>query len=433
MLRSLWIGLLLALLWLPFAQAEENFLPPEQAFKLVVSQEKSGQIKLHWDIAQGYYLYRKNIKVESLPAGLIEKTELPAGVPKTDEFFGETEVYFNHVDVLLKAPHAKELVIGWQGCAEAGLCYQPQTRQIKLDQLDALDRPSLANPLNLSDSQPPVSEDLPAGELAEDQQIAQRLSQAHLGWMLLMFLGLGLLMTFTPCVLPMVPILSSLIAGSGASPRRGFILSLAFVLPMALTYAALGAAAAMAGANLQAFLQNPWALGVFGMIFVLLALAMFGVYELQLPAVVRDRLSVANQKSQGGTLGGAAMMGFLSALLVGPCMTAPLAGALLYISNTGDVLKGSLALLSMGLGMGLPLLLVGTLGARFLPRPGIWMNRVKMVFGFVLLGMAILFMARIMPPALALALWGLYYWRCLFAYGLYCRKAKLGQSVALLL
>lgn len=425
MLRSLWIGLLLALLWLPFAQAEENFLPPEQAFKLVVSQEKSGQIKLHWDIAQGYYLYRKNIKVESLPAGLIEKTELPAGVPKTDEFFGETEVYFNHVDVLLKAPHAKELVIGWQGCAEAGLCYQPQTRQIKLDQLDALDRPSLASPLNFNDSQTQVLKDVPVGELAEDQQIAQRLSQAHLGWMLLMFLGLGLLMTFTPCVLPMVPILSSLIAGSGASPRRGFMLSLAFVLPMALTYAALGAAAAMAGANLQAFLQNPWALGVFGIIFVLLALAMFGVYELQLPAVVRDRLSAANQKSQGGTIGGAAMMGFLSALLVGPCMTAPLAGALLYISNTGDVLKGSLALLSMGLGMGLPLLLVGTLGARFLPRPGIWMNRVKMVFGFVLLGMAILFMARIMPPALALALWG-----ALLLAMSFCLWALLPQSKA---
>ncbi|WP_293935990.1 protein-disulfide reductase DsbD [Iodobacter sp.] len=404
MLRSLWIGLLLALLWLPFAQAEDNFLPPEQAFKLVVSKEQSGQIKLHWDIAQGYYLYRKNIKVESLPAGLIEKTELPAGIAKTDEFFGETEVYFNQVDVLLKAPHAKVLAISWQGCAEAGLCYQPQTRQIKLDQLDALDRP--ASPLNRSDSQLPVLKAGPVAELGEDQQIAQRLSQAHLGWMLLMFLGLGLLMTFTPCVLPMIPILSSLIAGSGATPRRGFILSLAFVLPMALTYAALGAAAAMAGANLQAFLQNPWALGVFGMIFVLLALAMFGAYELQLPAVVRDRLSLANQKSQGGTIAGAATMGFLSALLVGPCMTAPLAGALLYISNTGDVLKGSLALLSMGLGMGLPLLLVGTLGARFLPRPGIWMNRVKMVFGFVLLGMAILFMARIMPPALALALWG---------------------------
>jgi len=241
---------------------------------------------------------------------------------------------------------------------------------------------------------------------SEDQRLADRLSQANLAWMLLVFFGLGLLMAFTPCVLPMVPILSSVIAGSGARPKRGFVLSLAFVLPMALTYAIFGAAAAMAGANLQAMLQNPWTLGVFGLIFSLLALAMFGFYELQLPAFLRNRLDHASQNQRGGTVVGAAAMGIVSALLVGPCMTAPLAGALLYISNTGDVMSGGLALLFMGLGMGVPLLVVGTVGAKLLPRPGNWMNLVKAVFGFILLGTAISFAARALPQALALGMWG---------------------------
>lgn len=399
MLRLLWSVVLLAMSWALPAHAQQDFLQPEQAFRLNVSKQTDGQVRLNWDISKGYYLYRQQMKVEADPVGSAQKIDWPAGTRKTDETYGESEVYHDNVAVRVTAPAAQALTIGWQGCADAGLCYPPQTRRVNLADVIAT---------------PTASADLAAanvswaalGTLGEDQDLADRLSRINLGWMLVVFFGLGLLMTFTPCVLPMVPILSSLIAGSGASPRRGFILSLAFVLPMALTYAAVGAAAALAGANLQAVLQNPWVLGAFGLIFVVLALAMFGFYELQLPAVLRNRLNKAGQGQRGGTLTGAATMGVLSALLVGPCMTAPLAGALLYIGNSGDVLTGALVLFSMGLGMGVPLLLVGTLGARLLPRPGDWMNRVKALFGFILLGAAIFFVARVLPAALTLGLWG---------------------------
>ena len=399
MLRLLYLILMVPVLWALPAHAQQEFLPVDQAFRLSVSRDGDGQVRLNWDIREGYYLYRQQMKVETDPAGGALQLKWPAGTPKTDETYGVSEVYHDQVSVLVKATDARALTIGWQGCAEAGLCYPPQTRRVNLADIAA----TLAAPADPAATRLAPA---PLGALGEDQDLAERLSRLHLGWMLVVFFGMGLLMTFTPCVLPMVPILSSLIAGSGASPQRGFVLSLAFVLPMALTYAGVGAAAALAGANLQAVLQNPWMLGTFGLVFVVLALAMFGFYELQLPAVLRNRLNSASQGRRGGTLTGAATMGVLSALLVGPCMTAPLAGALLYIGNTGDVVTGALVLFAMGLGMGVPLLLVGTLGARLMPRPGNWMNRVKVLFGFVLLGTAIVFVARVLPAALTLGLWG---------------------------
>ncbi|WP_406850258.1 protein-disulfide reductase DsbD [Chromobacterium phragmitis] len=397
MLRFIWSLLLLALSWAAPAGAQTDFLPPEQAFRLSVAELGDGQVKLSWDISDGYYLYRKNIKVEALPAGDAPSLEMPAGQIISDEFFGESEVYFKRLEVLAQAKQARQLRIGWQGCAKAGLCYPPQSRVV-----------TLQNGAPPAGAEADIAPNAAASAQGEDQALAGRLAQAGIAWVLLAFFGLGLLMTFTPCVLPMVPILSSLIVGA---------LALAFVLPMALTYAALGAAAAAMGANLQAALQTPWALSLFAALFVLLALAMFGVYELQLPAFLRDRLNQASQRRQGGTLGGAAGMGVLSALLVGPCMTAPLAGALLYISESGDVLKGSLALLAMGLGMGVPLLAVGALGPKLLPRPGLWMNRVKAAFGFALLAMAIWFLARVLPAAAALALSGA--WLFAVAAGLF--------------
>jgi thiol:disulfide interchange protein DsbD len=419
MLRLLWSVVMLTMWWALPAHAQQDFLQPEQAFRLNVSKRADGQVRLNWDISQGYYLYRQQMKVEADPVGSAQEADWPAGTRKTDETYGESEVYHDNVAVLVTAPAAQALTIGWQGCAEAGLCYPPQTRRVNL--ADVATTPTAGAgvaPASVSRSA--------SGTLGEDQDLADRLSRINLGWMLLVFFGLGLLMTFTPCVLPMVPILSSLIAGSGASPRRGFVLSLAFVLPMALTYAGVGAAAALAGANLQAVLQNPWVLGSFGLVFVVLALAMFGFYELQLPAVLRNRLNNASQGRRGGTVAGAATMGMLSALLVGPCMTAPLAGALLYIGNSGDVLTGGLALFAMGLGMGVPLLLVGTLGARLLPRPGDWMNRVKVLFGFILLGAAIFFVARVLPAALTLGLWGA--WLLAIALSLLALVQKLGTD-----
>jgi len=419
MLRSFWSVVVLSLLWALPAHAQQDFLPAEQAFRLSVSQDGAGQVRLNWKISDGYYLYRKQVKVEGDPAGSVKAVNLPAGIIKNDEFFGPSEVYHDQLEVQVKAPAAQALDVSWQGCADAGICYPPQTLRVKL--ADVAATPDAASSAPAGDANL-----VPGGALSADQDLADRLSRTNLGWMLAVFFGLGLLMAFTPCVLPMLPILSSLIAGSGAGPRRGFILSLAFVLPMALTYAGVGAAAALAGANLQATLQNPWVLGAFGLIFVALALAMFGFYELQLPAALRNRLNSASQGQRGGTLGGAATMGVLSALLVGPCMTAPLAGALLYIGNTGDVLTGGLALFAMGLGMGVPLLVVGTLGARLLPRPGDWMNRVKALFGFILLGTAIVFVSRVLPAALTLGLWGA--WLLAIALSLLALIQKIGSE-----
>ncbi len=432
MLRRIWSVVMLMLFWvlpgLP-AHAQQEYLKPEEAFRLSVTRQADDQMRLTWEISKGYYLYRKQMKVEAGPAGSIGLIDWPAGLVKTDETYGESEVYHDQVSVLFKAPDAQALTVTWQGCAEAGLCYPPQSKRVSLaDVTKAVT--SATMPTANASGDAATSRESPAvqGAFGEDQDLADRLSRVGLGWMLAVFFGLGLLMTFTPCVLPMVPIVSSLVAGSGATPRRGFILSLAFVLPMALTYAGVGAAAALAGANLQAVLQNPWVLGAFGLIFVVLALAMFGWFELQLPAFLRNRLNSASQEQRGGTVVGAASMGVMSALLVGPCMTAPLAGALLYIGNTGDVLTGALVLFAMGLGMGVPLLLVGTLGARLLPKPGDWMNRVKALFGFILLGTAIFFVARVLPASLTLGLWGA--WLLAMALSLLAMVKKLGSDHA---
>ena len=393
--------ILLTLSWCAPTHAEQDYLAPEQAFQFSVDKLSDNEVRLMWKISEGYYLYRQQMKVVADPPASARVVNWPASTLKTDETFGKSEVYHGAIEVQVDAADARTLTITWQGCADAGLCYPPQTQRITVAKIPVVADIAHAASASAEDQEVPADRGL-----AQDQQLAERLERLNLGWMLLVFFGLGLLMTFTPCVLPMVPILSSLIAGGAVGARRGFMLSLAFVLPMALVYAALGAGAALVGGNLQAQLQNPWMLGAFGLIFVALALSMFGFYELQLPALLRNRLNRASVGQRGGTLTGAAAMGALSAVLVGPCMTAPLAGALLYISNTGDALTGALVLCAMGLGMGAPLLLVGTLGARLLPRPGEWMNRVKALFGFVLLGTAILMVARNLPAAVTLGLWG---------------------------
>ena len=430
MLRRVWSVVMLTVFWaLPglSAHAQQDYLKPEEAFRLSVTRQADDQVRLTWEISKGYYLYRKQMKVEADPAGRTGPIDWPAGLVKPDETYGESEVYHDQVSVLVKAPEAQALTVTWQVCADAGLCYPPQSRRVNLADVTKAATVATTPTANASEEAALASPAV-GGVFGEDQDLADRLSRVGLGWMLVVFFGLGLLMTFTPCVLPMVPIVSSLVVGSGATPRRGFILSLAFVLPMALTYAGVGAAAALAGANLQAVLQNPWVLGAFGFIFVVLALAMFGFFELQLPAFLRNRLNNASQGQRGGTVAGAASMGVLSALLVGPCMTAPLAGALLYIGNTGDVVTGALVLFAMGLGMGVPLLLVGTLGARLLPKPGDWMNRVKALFGFVLLGTAIFFVARVLPASLTLGLWGA--WLLAIALSLLAMVKKLGTDHA---
>ncbi|MBT9237540.1 protein-disulfide reductase DsbD [Pseudomonas sp. MG-2] len=364
----------------PF-DVKPDFLPVNQAFVLTHDRQADGQMRLFFQIQPGYYLYQKRLKFDGLPAA--QHPQLPAALNHHDEFFGDSAVYRDQLELLLPADAQGQLRLGWQGCADAGLCYPPQTTLV-----------------DLGGSVPP------AAEQASDQALASGLQKGHLAWSLLAFFGLGLLLAFTPCSLPMLPILAGLVLGNGASARRGWILAGVYVLSMALVYAALGVVAALLGASLQAWLQQPWLLASLAGLFVLLALPMFGAFELQLPAALRDRLDRAGQGTRGGNLYGAALLGALSGLLMGPCMTAPLAGALLYIAQSGDVLQGGLVLFSLGLGMGVPLLLLVTLGNRYLPRPGAWMNRVKGVFGFVFLGMALYTLRGLLPAALLLAMSG---------------------------
>ena len=391
------------------AHAETAFLTAEEAFVLTVNESagSADQVALNWAIAPGYYLYRDRIDVTSQPPGALVQLDRPPGEQKNDPNFGVMEVYHDAVTVQMNPGTARDLTVTWQGCADAGLCYPSQTRKISLGG-SAGNASALASPISTVAAGADASPKVPLLEAAmgNDSAVQQLLTTRSLARTLPIFFLLGIALAFTPCVLPMVPIVSSIVVGSQAGPQRSFALSLAFVLPMALTYAALGIAAALAGANLQAWMQNRWALFTFGGVFVVLALGMFGFFELQLPAFLRNRLDRVSRARQGGTLSGAAGMGALSALLVGPCMTAPLAGALLYIAQSGNVVQGGLLLLSLGLGMGVPLLVVAALGTRCLPRPGPWMMRIKGVFGFLLLGTAIWMVQRVVAPSVALALWG---------------------------
>ena len=419
------------LLWgvaLPAHSAEE-FLAPEQAFRLTVTNSGADALQLVWTIAPGYYLYRDRMAVAASPSGARVATELPPGIRKDDPNFGVMEVYHDAVTMKVAPAAAAALDVTWQGCADAGLCYPPQTQRVQVAGVSSvaastaptgmsagladLGAAGLRNSSTVSSSSSSSIDGSSSGlsisgisSLSSDSQITQWLGQRSLGWTLPLFFLLGIALAFTPCVLPMLPIVSGVVIGSRAAPRRAFALSMAFVLPMALTYAALGVAAALAGANLQAMLQNRWTMFVLGGVYIVLALGMFGLFTLQLPARLRDRLDGASRSQRGGTLPGAAALGVLSALLVGPCMTAPLAGALLYIAQSGNVAQGALLLLALGLGMGTPLVIVGTLGARFLPRPGAWMNRVKGALGFVLLGTAVWMFERVVSAPLALLMWG---------------------------
>lgn len=365
----------------PFEQ-KADFLPANKAFVFTSEPLPSGETRLHWQITDQYYLYKKRFKFDGLDAA--QTPVLPQGQEHSDEFFGATQVYRDSLELLIPAGASGQVKVSWQGCADAGLCYPPQSQTV-----------------DLGGTQPAAEQ----GQ-AQDQSLASSLQQRSLGWSLLLFFGLGLLLAFTPCSLPMLPILAGLVVGSGASPGRGFAVAGSYVLSMALVYASLGVLAALLGANFQALLQQPWLLGSFAALFVLLALPMFGFFELQLPGALRDRLESAGRGRKGGSLIGAGVLGALSGLLVGPCMTAPLAGALLYIAQSGNAVQGGLVLFTLGVGIGMPLLLLVTVGSRFLPKPGAWMNLMKGLFGFLFLGTALLLVRPVLDESLWLALWG---------------------------
>ncbi|WP_369988276.1 protein-disulfide reductase DsbD [Pseudomonas xanthosomatis] len=357
-----------------------DFLPVHEAFKLSLVQADAQSIKLRLVATDGYYLYRHRFQFHTEPADIkLGTPNIPQGEPKHDEFFGDVEVYHGVVDIDLPRndPRAFTLLVGYQGCADKGLCYPPQTERLSIDGEATLSTGST--------------------------------EQAWSWKSLALFFLAGIGLTFTPCVLPMLPILSGVVLRGQVGGLRGLSLSLAYVLPMAASFAVLGALMGLfgAGLNLQARLQSAWALVPFAAFFVLFALAMFGLFELKLPQALSNRLDKVANRTQGGSLLGAAVLGVLSSLLVSPCVSAPLAGALLYISASGDAVGGALKLFALGLGMGAPLLLVATGGAAWLPKSGPWMNTVKNAIGVLLLGLAIGLLSRVLPGPATLLLVGL--------------------------
>jgi thiol:disulfide interchange protein DsbD len=387
MIRAL---LLCLALGVPVAQAAspQDLLEPEQAFRFSARALAADAIEVRFEIAEGYYLYRERFKFTAHNARL-GAPQLPAGERKKDEFFGDTEVFRKEVRIRVPvaagAGEPLQLAVTSQGCADAGVCYVPMESEAAL-RLAGLDSAA-----SLPGAAPAAGGGLAlkSGLAASDLEVAALFGGS--AWLVLAsFLGFGLLLAFTPCVLPMIPILSGIIAGEGArvTKARALALSSSYVLGMAAAYAAAGVAAASSGALLAASLQNAWVLGAFALVFVLLALSMFGAYELQLPGFLRHPLAAAGHRLRGGKLASVAGMGVLSAVIVSPCVAAPLAGALLYISQTRDVALGGTALFAMALGMGLPLLAVGVSGGALLPRAGRWMNGVKKFFGVLLLAVA---------------------------------------------
>ena len=396
--------LLCFLLLCSFANAKD-LLPPSIAFKPTARALDGQTIEVRFEIAKGYYLYRDKFRFSAEPSSVqLGMPVLPEGKEKDDDTFGKVQVYYKEALIRLpvernsSGPLALTLNLTSQGCADVGVCYPPQKQTVSLE---------LPDPASA-----PVAAPLPASSNDESGRIAQLLKDANLWVVAASFFGFGLLLSLTPCVFPMIPIISGIIVGSGrdghgVSHARGFTLSLAYVLGMATTYAAVGVAAGLTGTLLSVALQNQWVLGGFALIFVALSLSMFGFYELQLPTFLQSKVSEEASHLKGGSLPGVAIMGTLSALIVGPCVAAPLAGALLYIGQTGDALLGGIALFCMALGMGMPLLAVGLSAGTLLPKSGAWMESVKKAFGILLLATALWLIAPVIPTTVQMGAWSL--------------------------
>lgn len=393
--------------------SEPKFLPVAEAFPYQIEQE-GNELVVIWESADEYYLYQEKIELKQglqpYPAHQFSKS----GIETHDEAFGDVIVFYGTLEVrfdLSKLTGNSPTTLGFQGCAEAGLCYPPQKINLDIDwekvatsTATKAHNPAttLSSDINSNNS----SSIIKGSTTTNDSWIEGKSWLSVIG--LFFILGLGL--TFTPCVLPMVPILTSIIVGQDKhTPAKGFLLSTTYVLGMAITYAIAGITVGLlgAGANIQAWMQTPWILTVFAIMFVGLSLSMFGLYELQLPSGLRNRLNNLNQKQKGGSLISIFVMGVLSALVVSPCVSAPLAGALVYLSTTGDAWLGGSALLALGLGMGTPLIILGTSGASMMPKAGDWMDQIKSFFGILLIGVAIWLLSRFLDATLVLAMWGI--------------------------
>lgn len=399
--------------------SQGEFLPVDQALPFNYRTDGDALI-LEWDIAPEHYLYKSRISVTPVSADirLGELTFERPGVITNDEFFGEMAVFYDPIQArqpiqLPPGVTEAQLQVSYQGCASAGLCYPPQTRDLLFysdnKNLNTVATDGAINQnSNASSSRANLVDT--AANTRSASGLAGFMSQQPTLLIVGVFFLLGLGLTFTPCVLPMIPIISSLVSGQNTrSSAQAFVLALSYVLGMALTYAAAGVVTGLLGAsfNLQVQLQSPVVLGVFAALFTLFALAMFEVFELQLPAFVRNRLNNASQNLSGGRIASLFGIGTLSALVVSPCVSAPLAGSLLYISATQDAVIGGLALFALGLGMGVPLIAVAVGGRKILPTSGAWMSTVKHGYGIMLLAIAIWLLERMLAPWLTLTLWGL--------------------------
>ena len=405
MIRRLFHCVFLFLLLYTSASGAEDLLHPLVAFKPTAHALNGQTIEVRFEIAKGYYLYRDKFRFSAEPASVQLGTPvLPEGKEKDDLTFGKVDVFYKEVRIRVPVERNSSgvlplvLNITSQGCADIGVCYPPQKQTVNLE---------LPDPASA-----PVAAVVPAPANDESGRIAQLLKNANLWLVAASFFGFGLLLSLTPCVFPMIPILSGIIVGSGRNGHgvthaRGFALSLAYVLGMATTYAAAGVAAGLTGTMLSVALQNQWVLGGFALIFVVLSFSMFGFYELQLPSFLQSKVSEETSHFTGGSLAGLGLMGALSAVIVGPCIAAPLAGALLYIGQTGDALLGGMALFCMALGMGTPLLAVGLSAGTLLPKSGPWMESVKKTFGVILLATAVWTVSPMIPVGLQMVAWAL--------------------------
>lgn len=389
-----------------FGQTSNSFVPVDQAFPFN-SYQQGNRVFLDWQVKEGYYLYQHRISVsgENVTLGDIDMRN---GEPYKDEFFGDVNIYTTPLFVevpLANYQDGARLIVQYQGCAKAGFCYPPETRVLDLTSFDFQDSSAVIQ----NKSANAANETLPSTTsnntpVSSESKLASKLSDNW--WTPLLFLALGVGLAFTPCVLPMYPILTSIVLGSGKlSHGRALGLAFVYVQGMAVTYTLLGLVVASAGMQFQAAMQHPYVLIGLSVLFVALALSMFGLYSLQLPSSVQTWLNNLSNKQQGGSSLGVFAMGAISGLVCSPCTTAPLSGALLYVAQSGDLVTGGVALYALAIGMGIPLMLVAVFGNKLLPKAGNWMDRVKTLFGFVLLAAPIFLLERILPQVWATGLW----------------------------
>lgn len=429
-MKKILIALLASFILLtPFVQAEGVFssnkfsflddgpelMPVDEAFVIDFKQE-GNQVKVSWVIADGYYMYRNKLKFEA-DGAIIGEIALPRGKQHTDDYFGEQEVYYSYVEIpvgLKEASKDGTFYATFMGCAEGKLCFPPTKRSVVLEEIATND--GLVTSAKTPSGNDTSATNQGASQAADDAPITQQdsltamLSGDSIIWTLILFFGLGVGLALTPCVFPMYPILSGIIVGQGQklSTAKAFTLSMAYVQGMAITYSILGLVVASAGLKYQAALQHPAVLIVLAVLFFVLSLSMFGLYNISLPSSLQEKLNSASNNQKGGNLVGVFIMGVISGLVASPCTTAPLSGALIYVAQTGDLLLGFLALYVLSMGMGVPLLIIGTSGGKLLPRAGAWMDVIKTIFGFLLIAVSILMIGRIWTGLVSDVLWSVW-------------------------